>query len=180
MRGFVDKLVEVSSWATSYFMEPYDSYKRRKGYMDKMLKTLAEAMGIAPDSRLVPVLEYITDVVSNQMGLGKTEPEREMVFSVVAEVLEALIDLLTRLEEARGIEGYGELYERVLDVLELLHFGTGVRDIRATQRILRGLYRVVDEAVKGGVSERVLTVLDEVVFVLSQSEDPQRAADVMR
>ena len=172
MEEFLKKLVEANSWVTSYFMEPYDSYKRRKGYMDKMLKTLAEAMGLAPDGRLVPVLQYMADVVSNQMGLGKTEPERETFFSVMAELLNSLMDLLTRLGEGEGTEGYGELRERVFDVLEMLHFPVRLRTLRGTQRLISSLYSVVDATLRlGKVPDRVLTALDEVLFLLSQNEE---------
>ncbi len=183
MEEFLKKLVEVNSWVTSYFMEPYDSYKRRKGYMDKMLKGLAETMGMAPDGRLVPVLQYVADVVSNQMGLGKTEPERETFFSVVAELLNSLMDLLTRLEEGSGVKGYEELKERVLDVLEMLHFPVRLRTLRETQRMLSALYSLVDATVKRGeVPDRVLTALDEALFLLSQSEEDAlpEAVEVLR
>ena len=183
MADFIKKLVEVNSWVTSYFMEPYDSYKRRKGYMEKMLRSLAEAMTVAPDGRFVPILQYMADVVSNQMGPGKTEPERERVFSVMSELLNSLMDLLTRLEEGRGVEGYGELYERVADILAMLHYGVDLRTLRDTQMLVSSLYRLVDGALKSGsVSDKVLTTLDEVLFVLSQYEEegPSKALEVLK
>ena len=183
MDEFLKKLVEVNSWVTSYFMEPYDSYKRRKGYMDKMLKGLAEAMGMVPDSRLVPVLQYMADVVSNQMGLGKTEPERETFFSVMAELLNSLMDLLTRLREEKDVRGYDALRDRVFDVLDMLHFSVKLRALRDTQRLISALYSVADAALKRGeVPEKVLTAMDEVLFLLSQSEEEglTEAIDVLR
>ncbi len=183
METFIGKLVEVKSWVTSYFMEPYDSYKRRKGYMEKMLKSLAEAMGVAPDGRLVPILQYMADIVSNQMGLGKTEPERETVFSVMAELLNAFMDLLTRLEEGREVEGYQELYDRIMDILEMLHYSPGLRTLRSTQRLLSTLYDLVDRAVRrNSIDEKLLTLLDEVLFVLSQNEEegPGKALEVLK
>ncbi|NPA79656.1 MAG: hypothetical protein GXO29_01210 [Thermotogae bacterium] len=172
MKDFVEKLVEANSWATSYAMEPYDSYKRRKGYMDKLLRALAEAMGKAPDGRFVPLLQYMANVVANQMGLGKTEPEREAAFSTMSRLLNSLIDLITRMEEGKDLPGHSDLSERVMDILEMMEYRPSVRTLGKVQRLVEEMYRLIDRVLgEGRVSERVLSALDEVVFVLSRGEE---------
>ncbi|NPB04219.1 MAG: hypothetical protein GXO39_07395 [Thermotogae bacterium] len=161
MKEFIGKVVEAQSWMSSYVLEPYDSYKRRKGYMNRMLKALTEAMGMASDGRLIPVLEYAAEVVSNQMGIGKTEREREAHFSVLSDVLGSYLDILQKLEEAEDVK------ENILDILELLHYDVDLVTLRKVQRFLSALY----DALGSNDRTKLKSDLAEILFILSRDEE---------